>query len=166
MITLRERFTVTKGYNTWAFGLMAVGVISIIILFITHGSSSDPQKQACFWASLLQNSVYFLLITNAVMFFIAATTLAWGGWQLSFRRVSEAVSTAVPVIGIISGLIMLALVFGGNHVIYHWASPEAAHDPIIQQKSPFLNKGFFAFGTILIITLWSFLGYKIRSLSR
>jgi len=166
MITLRERFTVTKGYNTWAFGLMAVGVISIIILFITHGSSSDPQKQARFWASLLQNSVYFLLITNAVMFFIAATTLAWGGWQLSFRRVSEAVSTAVPVIGIISGLIMLALVFGGNHVIYHWASPEAAHDPIIQQKSPFLNKGFFAFWTILIITLWSFLGYKIRSLSR
>ena len=78
MITLRERFTVTKGYNRWAFGLMAIGVISIIILFITHGSSSDPHKQARFWASLLQNSVYFLLITNAVMFFIAATTLAWG----------------------------------------------------------------------------------------
>ena len=166
MITLRERFTVTKGYNLWAFGLMAIGVISIIILFITHGSSSDPHKQARFWASLLQNSVYFLLITNAVMFFIAATTLAWGGWQLSFRRVSEAVSTAVPVIGIISAVIMLALVFGGNHVIYHWASPEATQDPILQHQSFFLNKGFFAFWTILMITLWSFIGYKIRNLSR
>src|SRR5947207_1209168 len=166
MITLRERFTVTKGYNLWAFGLMAVGIISVIILFITHGSSIDEHKQARFWASLLQNSVYFLLVTNAVMFFIAATTLAWGGWQLSFRRVSEAISTAVPVIGIISALIMFALVFGGNHVIYFWASPEAAHDSNIQQKSAFLNKGFFTFWTVLIISLWSFLGYKIRSLSR
>lgn len=166
MITLRERFTVTKGYNLWAFGLMAVGVVSIIILFITHGSSSDEHKQARFWASLLQNSVYFLLVTNAVMFFIAATTLAWGGWQLSFRRVSEAISTVVPVLGIISAVIMLALVFGGNHAIYHWASPDAANDSIVQQKSGFLNKGFFTIWTLLIITLWSFLGYKIRNLSR
>jgi len=166
MVTLRERFSVTKGYNLWSFILMAIGALSIIILFITHGSSSDPIRQARFWASLLQNSVYFLLITNAAMFFICATTLAWGGWQLSFRRVSEAISSAVPVIGIISAAILLALVFGGNHVIYHWASPEAEHDPIIQQKSAFLNKGFFTVWTILIITLWSWIGYKVRSISR
>src|SRR6478672_26010 len=130
MITLRERFTVTKGYNLWAFGLMAVGIISVIILFITHGSSDDPHKQARFWASLLQNSVYFLLITNAVMFFIAATTLAWGGWQLSFRRVSEAISVAVPVLGLISFVIMMVLVFGPNHTLYHWNDPHATSDPI------------------------------------
>jgi hypothetical protein len=164
--TFRERFIVTSRYNLWAFVLIAIGVVSIIILFITNGSSTDPIKQARFWASLLQNSVYFLLITNAAMFFICATTLAWGGWQLSFRRVSEAISSAVPVLGIISAVILLALVFGGNHVIYHWASPEAANDPIIQQKAPFLNKGFFTVWTLLIIALWSWIGYKVRSLSR
>src|SRR5215510_11394216 len=142
-MTLKEQFVIPNRFKTWSLGLMAVGILSIIILFITHGASSDQREQARFWASLLQNSVYFLLVTNAVMFFICATTLAWGGWQLSFRRVSEAISTAVPILGVISAVILLALIFGGNHVIYHWASPEAANDPIIQQKSKFLNKGFF-----------------------
>src|SRR6476659_4196574 len=104
--TIKEQFIIPKKYNTWAIGLMAVGLISIIILYITHGSKtgSDPEslhESSRFWAALLQNSVYFLLITNAAMFFICATTLAWGGWQVSFRRVSEAISTCVPVIGVI-----------------------------------------------------------------
>jgi hypothetical protein len=146
---------------------MAVGVLAIILLYITHGSKSDPHEQARFWGSLLQNSIYFLLVTNAAMFFICATTLAWGGWQMSFRRVTEAISSAVPVIGIISGIILLALVFGGNHIIYTWANPDVVKsDSIIQYKSGFLNKGFFTFWTILTIALWSLLGAKMRRLSR
>jgi len=166
-MTLREQFVAPKRYNTWAFALMAAGVVSIILLFITHGASSDEHKQARFWASLLQNSVYFLLITNAVMFFICATTLAWGGFQQTFRRVSEAISTAVPIIGVIAGVIMLVLVFGGNHVIYHWADSETVKaDRILQQKSPFLNRTFFTIWTLLTIIGWSAIGYKVRRLSR
>ncbi|MER3498369.1 MAG: quinol:cytochrome C oxidoreductase [Chitinophagaceae bacterium] len=163
----KEKFVSTKGYKNWSFGLMAIGIISIILLFITHGAKSDQHEQARFWGSLLQNSVYFLLVTNAAMFFICATTLAWGGWQMSFRRVTEAISTCVPVIGIIASIILLTLVFGGNHVIYHWADPEVAkHDEIIAHKSGFLNKTFFAVWTIITIAGWSLLGRKMRRLSR
>ena len=84
---------------------MAVGLLSVIILFITHGTSSDQHVSSRFWASLLQNSIYFLLVVNAAMFFICATTLAWGSWQMAFRRVSEAISTCVPVIGVVCGII-------------------------------------------------------------
>jgi hypothetical protein len=84
----------------------------------------------------LQNSVYFLLVVNASMFFICATTLAWGGWQLSFRRVSEAISTCVPVIGVITLVILMALVFGGDHAIYHWTDAEhVKHDEALAYKS-------------------------------
>src|SRR6476469_4470088 len=124
MASSKDQFIIPKRYNTFSLALMAVGVLSIIILLITHGLNADVHRQARFWGSLLLNSVYFLMITNAVMFFICATTLAWGGWQLSFRRVSEAISTAVPVIGIISIVVMFVLVFGSNHVIYQWADPE------------------------------------------
>ncbi len=165
-MTLREQFVIPAKYKTWSFALMAVGIISLILLYVTHGTSADEHKASRFWASLLQNSVYFLLITNAAMFFICATTLAWGGWQMSFRRVSEAISTVVPILGVISAAILLSLVFGGNHAIYHWASPEAAHDPILVRKSGFLNKTFFTVTTILSIALWSFLGWKMRQLSR
>lgn len=166
-MTFREKFTVPKRYNTIAFALMAVGLLAIVGLYITSGSKSDPHQQARFWSSLLMNSVYFLLIVNASMFFICATTLAWGGWQMSFRRVPEAISAAVPVVGTISGVILLAIVFGSNHEIYHWTNAEhVKHDKILNFKKGFLNKGFFTFMTLFTIIGWSVLGWKMRQLSR
>ncbi|RYF86662.1 MAG: quinol:cytochrome C oxidoreductase [Chitinophagaceae bacterium] len=107
------------------------------------------------------------MVVNAVMFFICATTLAWGGWQMSFRRVSEAISTCVPVIGVITLVILLALIFGSNHTIYHWSdSHHAEQDPALAHKMGFLNKPFFAIWTIITIAGWWLLGKKIRSLSR
>ncbi|MBK5271630.1 MAG: quinol:cytochrome C oxidoreductase [Bacteroidia bacterium] len=166
-MVIQEKFIVTKRYNTVAMVLMAIGLLAIIGLYVTHGSKSDPHEQARFWGSLLQNSVYFLLVVNAAMFFICATTLAWGGWQMSFRRVSEAISTAVPVIGVICGAILLFICFGNNHVLYHWTDDALVkHDEVLQFKSGFLNKTFFAVWTIFTIVAWWLLGLKMRKLSR
>ena len=166
-MSIRENFSATKRYNTISLALIAIGVLSIVGLYVSHGSSSDPHEQARFWASLLQNSVFFLLVVNAAMFFICATTLAWGGWQMAFRRVPEAISAAVPVIGVIAAAILLAITFGDNHVIYHWTDTHhVATDSILTHKKGFLNKQFFAIATILTVVLWSVLGWKMRSLSR
>ena len=167
-----EKFIPAKRYNTIAFVLMAVGLLAAIALYMsTHGAAKTVEEahasHARFWASLLQNSVFFLLICNAAMFFMVATTLAWGGWQVAFTRVTEAVSSLVPVIGVIALVILLAIVFGDNHVIYHWTDTEhVQHDPILLHKSGFLSKGFFATVTVLTIALWSFLGWRMRKLSR
>lgn len=166
-MALREQFVIPKTHTTISLSLMAVGVISIILLFITHGSSSDHHVAARFWASMLANSVYFLLVVNAAMFFIVATTLAWGGWQLSFNRVMEAISTCVPVIGVIALVVLLSLVFGDNHVLYHWADPQqSSTDPGLIHKAGFLNKPFFAIWTVITIGGWWLLGKKIRQRSR
>jgi hypothetical protein len=166
MAAIKEQFTIPKRYSTYSIVLMVIGLISIITLYFTAGSKSDPHVAARFWVSLLQNSVYFLLVVNAVMFFICATTLAWGGWQLSFRRVSEAISTCVPVMGLIAVAIMMVLVFGPDHTLYHWADPHAASDKILRHKSGFLNKGFFTVWTLITVVGWWLLGKKIRSISR
>ncbi|OYW20810.1 MAG: quinol:cytochrome C oxidoreductase [Sphingobacteriales bacterium 12-47-4] len=166
-MAIREHFEIPKKYNLWSFALMGVGALSIVLLYITHGASSDHHESARFWASLLQNSVFFLLVVNAAMFFICATTLAWGGWQMSFRRVAEAISAAVPVMGVIGAAILLAIAFSDNHTIYHWTDYEhVKHDAILSHKSGFLNKTFFAVWTVLTVVLWSVLGWKMRSLSR
>jgi len=166
MSSIREKFEIPQRYNLWSYALMAVGVISIILLYVTHGASGDEHERARFWSSLLQNSVFFLLVVNAVMFMIAATILSWAGWNISFRRVSEAIAACVPVMGIICFAILMALVFGGDHAIYHWADDNAVKtDAILKHKSPFLNKTFFTIWTVLTIGLWSFLGWKIRQLS-
>ncbi|MEO7923576.1 MAG: quinol:cytochrome C oxidoreductase [Chitinophagaceae bacterium] len=166
-MSIREKFVVPKRYNTIAITLMVLGLIAIIGLYITHGGKDDAHKQARFWGSLLQNSVYFLLLVNVAMFFICITTLAWGGWQMAFRRVSEAISTCVPVIGVICGVILLVICFGGNHELYHWTDTEhVKHDKILSYKAGFLNKNFFAFMTVFTIVAWSLLGWKMRKLSR
>jgi hypothetical protein len=89
----------------------------------------------------------FYCLQIPAMFFICATTLAWGGWQMSFRRVSEAISATVPVIGIICGVILLAICFGNNHELYHWTDSNLVKDDAaLQWKSGFLNKTFFTGG--------------------
>jgi hypothetical protein len=171
-MSIREKFEVPKRYNTISIALMLLGIIAIVALYMsTHGSDGTPEEKniqdARFWASLLQNSVYFLLVVNASMFFICATTLAWGGWQLAFSRVSEAVSSVVPVIGVIALAILLSIAFGSNHTIFHWTDTEhVKHDAILNFKKGFLNKNFFAVVTVLTIGLWSLLGWKMRKLSR
>jgi len=171
-MSIRENFIVPKRYNTISIALMLLGIIAIIALYLTtHGSGGTEEekhvKDARFWASLLQNSVYFLLVVNASMFFICATTLAWGGWQMAFRRVPEAISAVVPVLGVITLAILLSIAFGSNHTIFHWTDTEhVKHDPILNYKKGFLNKNFFAVITIVTIALWSVLGWKMRQLSR
>ncbi|GAB3014719.1 quinol:cytochrome C oxidoreductase [Niabella terrae] len=171
-MSVTEQFTPTKKYNTISYALMGIGVVAIIALYIaTHGAVASEEEahaqHARFWASLLQNSVYFLLVVNAAMFFMCATTLSWGGWQISFSRVTEAVSAAVPVIGFLTLIILMAIIFSGQHNIYHWLDTDhVAHDPILSQKAGFLNRGFYLTVTVLTIGLWSLLGWKMRQRSR
>jgi hypothetical protein len=145
---------------------MAIGILCVIVLFITHGTSGSEEVRARFWASLLQNSVYFLLVVNAALFFITATTLAWGGWQMSFRRVSEAIATCIPVVGVITFVVLMAVVFGGDHALYHWTDAEhVKHDDALLHKSGFLNKTFFTVWTIITIAGWSWFGRQLRKRS-
>ncbi len=162
-MSLREQFVIPAKYKMWSMILMAVGLVSILVGYFLYGAG-DEHQNARFWGVLLYNSVYFLLVVNASMFFIAATTLAMGGWQMSFRRVSEAISVAVIPLGIISGLILLALVLGHQHHIYHWITP--GDDKLILGKAGFLNPTFFIVWTVLTLAGWIFLGAKMRKISQ
>ena len=164
MSSNKEFFVVPGRYKQWTYGLLAVGVLSLIIGYILYGGEDHGTR---FWAALLQNSVYFLLVVNAAMFFFTATTLAMGGWPLVFRRVTEAISASVIPIGIITFVILMCLVFGGHDAIYIWINKDVvAHDEILNGKKGFLNPTFFTVYTVLTIGLWIVLGWKMRQLSR
>jgi hypothetical protein len=160
---LKEQFQVTSRFKMWSYILMGIGIVSLLVGFFMYGAGHDAHHKARFWSTLLHNSVYFLLVVNASMFFVCVTTLAWGGWQMSFRRVPEAISTAVIPLGIISLIVLVCLVATDPH-IYHWLHPHG--DKILEGKSSFLNSGFFYTWTVLAIGLWTILGIKMRKLSR
>jgi hypothetical protein len=165
-MSIKERFEIPSGFRMWSLGLMIAGALSLVIGYLVYGTG-DEAHQIRFWATLLQNSVYFLLVVNAAMFFFTAVTLAMGGFQLAFRRVTEAISACVPVIGAITFVILMTLVIGHKTFIYEWLDKAMVEkDPVLNGKKGFLNPTFFIIWTTLTIGLWTVLGYKMRSISR
>lgn len=170
-------FQLPGSYKKWTYGLIGAGIIALLyglIMYhpfapVSHGAGHDAHESVSstrFWAVLLQNSVYWLLVVNAAMFFICVTTMAMGGWQVALRRVPEAISSVVPILGVITFVILMAIVWGGRTDIYHWLDKEAvAHDHILHGKKGFLNPIFFSVWSFITIFLWWFLGRKMRSMS-
>ena len=152
-------------------GLIGAGIIALLyglIMFhpFSHGGHGEDANSTRFWAVLLQNCTFWLMICNASMFFIGVTTLAMGGWQVALRRVPEAISSVVPVLGIICFLILMAIVWGDRHDIYHWVDAEAvSKDKILNGKKGFLDPVFFSVFSAITLFLWWFLGKKMRQLS-
>ncbi len=168
---MEHRFELPGNYKKWTWGLIIVGIIALLyglIMFhpFEHAGHGENVNSTRFWAVLLQNSTYWLLVVNAAMFFLCVTTLAMGGWQIAFRRVPEAISSVVPILGIITFVILLAIVFGHRTDIYHWLDVDAvANDKILNGKKGFLNPVFFVAASAISIGLWYLLGKKMRTLS-
>jgi hypothetical protein len=164
---IKQQFEIPVGYKKWTYGLLAVGIAAFIAGLIFLGFSSDEHSRTRFWAVLLQNSVFFLLICNACMFFICANTLGHSAWQTAFRRIPEAISALVPVFSVITLLVFIGIIMGGQTHVYHWIDKNAvAGDKILTWKSGFLNPTFFFVWTIITLFVWSYTGAKMRKLSR
>jgi hypothetical protein len=170
---MNHNFELPGSYKKWTYGLIIAGVAAILyglIMFhpfehAVHGHEGNTNSTR-FWAVLLQNSIYWLLTVNASMFFLCVTTMAMGGWQIAFRRVTEAISSVVPILGIITLVILMCIVWGGRTDIYHWLDKDAvAHDNILNGKKGFLNPTFFSIWSIISVGLWWLLGRKMRSMS-
>ncbi len=163
---IKQQFEIPAGYRKWTSGLLAVGGLVLVLGFIFLGLSKDEHSQTRFWAVLLQNSTFFLLVVNASMFFICVTTMALGGWQMAFRRIPEAISVLVPIFGGLAFLVFIGIILGHQHHIYHWLDKEhVEHDPILKGKSGFLNPVFFFVWSAIAIGIWSLAGWKMRQLS-
>jgi hypothetical protein len=178
---MNHQFELPGSYKKWTYGLIGAGIIALLygLIFlhpfapVTHGEGGHEASVGGtrFWAVLLQNSVFFLLVVNAAMFFICVTTMAMAGWVVAFRRVSEAVSSVVPILGVINFLILLGLIGLHRTDIYHWLDPQLyikgspTFDHILNGKHGFLNPTFFLIWSAITIFLWWILGKKMRSMS-
>ena len=179
---MNHQFELPGSYKKWTYGLIGAGIIALLyglIAFhpfeaVSHAAGHDAHANTDstrFWAVLLQNSVFFLLVVNAAMFFICVTTMAMAGWVVAFRRVSEAISSVVPILGILTFAILMAIIWGGRTDIYHWLDPQLydknspSFDKILDGKHGFLNPVFFTIWSAITIFLWWLLGKKMRSMS-
>lgn len=163
---LNQEFKIPAKFKTTSMVLLAIGVITLLAGAFVLLMSKEQLSQNRFWAVLLQNSIFFLLISLASVFVLSATSLAQAGWIVSFRRVPEAIGSIVWIMAIIVGIILMTLVWTDNTHIYSWLDPSFnPKNELNALKNFFLSKGFFTFWTILTLSLWGWLGVKLRQLS-
>lgn len=165
---MNNQYVAPAGYKKWSTGLMIVGIITFILGFfiLSPFSGVEDANATRFWAVLLQNCLFWLMLVNVSLFFIVICTLAMGGWQVAFRRVNEAIGSLVPVMGIITLIVLLCIIFGGRSDIYPWLDKTAVKaDHLLNHKSAFLNPVVYLVSSIVVIGLWAFMGKKLTALS-
>jgi len=76
--------------------------------------------------------------------------VAGGRWSAAIRRLLESGTRTLPLMAILFLPMILGL-----HDLYEWARPEeVAHDPILQQKSLYLNVPFFLVRAAFYFAVW------------
>jgi len=115
----------------------------------------------------LTNGLFFLFIALGALFFLALQYATETSWYVMVKRMLEAVAGYLPI-GILFLVTLLAVItlMDGAH-IYLWMDKDVvAHDPIIEGKSAYLNKGFFWIRTVAyLLTYYLFyVGFRKRSL--
>lgn len=155
-----DTFKFEARQKTVLVAFMILGVVCMGITFLV-----DDALHTRFWTNFLHNSVFFVGIAFVSLFVMTAFMTAYAGWHTVLKRLWEAYSLFL-IPGAVLLLVLIAGLWGHFHHLYHWNDAAAvAEDPILQHKSSFLNKGWYTFGTIIIVGLWIFFAWKMRQLS-
>lgn len=150
---MEEKIKLSRTYIIGTLVMVAVGIAALVTAYI-----SDPQRG---WANLLLNNVYFVSLAAGALLFLSIQRVSHSGWSAGFLRVPEAMAGFLPV----AAVLFLIMIFGA-HSLYHWSHTDAAaHDPLLDHKTPFLNLPFWIIRMIFYFILWILMFVLIRRLS-
>jgi hypothetical protein len=117
--------------------------------------------------SIWHSNVFFVGVSVVGTVWMAIQYVAYAGWSVSVKRISEALSAwLLP-----GGIIMLVIFLLGRHDIFHWTHEgimekgHANYDKIIAGKSGFLNLPFYLIRMVTYLGIWWFFSKKLRELS-
>ncbi|REJ84165.1 MAG: hypothetical protein DWQ36_17215 [Acidobacteria bacterium] len=109
-----------------------------------------------FFQSYLVGWIFWFVIALGCLGWTMIQHLTGGLWALVLRRVLEAAARTLPFFG----LLFLPFVFGMEEV-WSWTRPEAANDPLIQEKVGYLNQPFFWGRFAFYFVFWTVLAFLL-----
>ncbi len=124
----------------FTIGLIALIVTALVALF-------EPQQVAFSW---LFSFSYFYTIAVGALFWVILHHAVDADWSVLVRRILEHLARLLPYLAIA----FIPILFFAPQ-LYHWLTPEAAHDPLLALKKGYLNWPFFvarAVGYFLFFT--------------
>ncbi len=152
---MEEKFVFKKKHRNLFLGLIAIGVISLIVsMFLPECT------RARIWSNVLLNNIYFISLAVCGGVFLSLHYIASSGWHTALNKVPFAITSFLPY----GGLLMLVFIAGVGDV-YHWTHP-GEHDEILQNKAAYLNLPFFIARMVVIIGGWVYLIHLMKKNTR
>ena len=114
-----------------------------------------------FMQSYLVGYIFILCLMLGCLALTMVHHLTGGAWGMVSRRIWEAGTRTFLVVA----LLFLPIAFNLTK-LYSWARPEAAQDPIIVLKEPYLNEPFFFVRAAVFFAVWGILIYFLNRWSK
>jgi hypothetical protein len=135
----------------------AVGVIALALCLV--GAYFDREQ---FFRSYLMAYFFWLGVPIGCFAILMIHHLVGGTWGFLIQRPVESAIRTFPAMV----LLFVPLLFGLPQ-LYPWARPEAvAHDPLLQEKSVYLNIPFFILRAVIYFAIWISVSYFLTRWSR
>jgi hypothetical protein len=185
-----EQLVVTDGARKTFIAILVAGVVILVLGILAqvmgwgaaehheatghaaaaHGATHEEGHSILIkrvLVSLWHSNLFFLGVSTVGTVFMAINYVAYAGWSVMVKRISEALSAWV----IPGGVIMLLVFVIGRQDIFHWthdgimdkSSPH--YDEIIAGKSGFLNLPFYVIRMVSYLVIWAVFSWKLRQLS-
>ena len=138
-----------------------LGLILFIVGAVTGilGYLIDPGRASY---SYLTSFLFLLSISIGSLLLVAIEYAASAVWSTPFRRISEFLSSSLPLL-----IILVIPLLLSTHNLFVWShTEEVAKDHMLQAKSVYLNTPFFSVRVLVILLIWGLFYYLIIKNSR
>ena len=185
-----EQLVVTDGARKTFITIIVTGVVLLVVGILAqimgwgaaehgeaaghaaaaHGAAHEEGHSVLIkrlLVSLWHSNLFFLGVSTVGTVFMAINYVAYAGWSVMVKRITEALSAWI----IPGGVIMLLVFLVGRQDIFHWThdgimDPKSEHfDAIIKGKEGFLNLPFYVIRMVSYLVIWGAFSWKLRQLS-
>lgn len=152
--------------KTWSFVAIVIGLVAIAYGFLYPAEHHVERT----FANLLLMSYYFTCVCAAGAFFLALQYVAQAGWSASLLRIPQAFAKVLPIASVVLLVVCLSGLLSHN-LYHHWNQPGIAdpsspnYDPILANKSAFLNVPFFTIRQLVFLGVYSFFAIALTRFS-
>ena len=142
METEIKNYELSGGVQKTSLALIAIGIVAMIASFVINPTVG--------WVDFLVNTIYFVLVALSGIFFLAVTGVMQASWITPYKRIPEAMTKFLPI-----GFVFMLATYFGLHTIYEWTHTEVViNDPILKEKTPYLNETFYMIRMVVIFVIW------------
>ncbi len=145
-------------------GLISAGIG--VVALAAAAAIGIPAGLTGFLFAYLIAWTFCVSIALGALFFLMIHHLTKARWNITVRRIPEAIVANFPLLALAGIPILL-----GMHDLFHWTHADLyvvgseTYDPILAGKRAYLNVPFFLGRYVLYFVIWSLVGGKLYSLS-